>query len=275
MTSQELQQLLAGNSKEAAVWVRVAAMHGITEAQIRLGRMLLEGNGLNQNEPEAFGWFQSAAASGDDDAHNMLGRCYENGWGIATNLSLAFEHYRHAAQLGNAWAQYNLGHCHLDGMGTHRDPSQAFYWYNQAASQKNSRAMNLLARCYEEGWGVARNLAVARHWYRQSAEAGYFRGQFNWASILVDAGQLHEAVAWFLQAAQNGTQNVRRAVANVFIASNYAELKSYSLAALEKCCENGEKIDFYRYGYALLQGLAGKPEPQQAEYWLKRADAIT
>lgn len=271
MTSHELQQLLAGNPREAAVWVRMAAVQGITEAQMRLGRMLLEGNGLSKNAQEAFEWFLRAAASGDDDALNMLGRCYENGWGVTAHPAMAFQYYRRAAQLGNDWAQYNLGHCYLDGNGTLRDPYRAFYWYGKAAAQGHGRAMNLVARCYEEGWGIERNFETAHDWYRKSAEKGYFRGQYNWASILADAGKLNEAADWFLQAARNGTPNVRRTVAKLFSESTHPELKAHSLTALEYCCENGEKMDFYRFGQALLQGLVGKPEPDKAEYWLKRA----
>ena len=271
MTSQELQQLLAGNPKEASVWVRMAAVEGIPEAQIRLGRMLLEGHGLDKNTQEAFAWFQRAAASGDDDALNMLGRCYENGWGIDVNPTLAFQHYCRAAQLGNDWAQYNLGHCYLDGNGTLRDPKQAFYWYSKASAQGHGRAMNLLARCYEEGWGNERDLEAAHGWYRKSAESGYFRGQYNWANILEDAGQLPAAADWFLQAARNGTQNVRRTVATVLRESLHPELKVHGLTVLEYCCENGEAADFYQYGLALLQGWFGKPDPEKAEYWLKRS----
>jgi TPR repeat protein len=45
--------------------------------------------------------------------------------------------------------------------------------------------MNLVGRCYEQGWGIARDAAAAARWYRRSAEAGYFRGQYNWATLLL------------------------------------------------------------------------------------------
>lgn len=272
MSNADLQNLLSGNPKEAAVWIRMAAVQGIDAAQLRLGRMLLAGEGLDKNTEEAFIWFTRAAAGNDADALNMLGRCYENGWGVAANSTQAFVHYQRAAELGNDWAQYNLGHCYLDGNGAPHDPSLAFYWYGKAVAQGHGRAMNLLARCYEEGWGVAQNVATAHDWYRKSAESGYFRGQYNWATILKAAGKAEEAAEWFLLAARNGTQNVRRTVATVLMESRHPKLKAYGLAVLEFCCENGEALDFQRYGYALLQGLAGKPEPEKANYWLKRAE---
>jgi TPR repeat protein len=271
MSSDELQNLLTSNPKEAAIWVRMAAVQGLDAAQLRLGRMLLAGEGLEKNAQEAFFWFTRAAVDGDADALNMLGRCFENGWGVAANPAQAFAHYHRAAELGNDWAQYNLGHCYLDGNGTPRDPYRAFYWYAKAAGQGHGRAMNLLARCYEEGWGIERDVETAHDWYRQSAESGYFRGQYNWASLLANAEKTDEAAEWFLLAAKNGTQNVRRTVATVLLESSHPTFKAYGLTVLEFCCENGDALDFQRYGQALLHGLAGKPEPEKAAYWLKRA----
>jgi TPR repeat protein len=64
--------------------------------------------------------------------------------------------------------------------------------------------MNLLARCYEEGWGVARDPRQAAAWYRRSAEGGYFRGQFNFATLLAAAGAIEAAKAWFERALDGG-----------------------------------------------------------------------
>ena len=72
--------------------------------------------------------------------------------------------------------------------------------------------MSLVGRCCEEGWGTPRDLDAAADWYRRSAEAGYFRGQYNWASLLLKAGRFDEAATWFERAAVGGTAAVRRAV---------------------------------------------------------------
>ena len=84
-----------------------------------------------------------------------------------------------------------------------------------AAEQQHERAMNLVGRCCEEGWGTPRNLDAAADWYRRSAEAGYFRGQYNWASLLLKAGRFEEAASWFERAAAGGTAAMRRAVAEL------------------------------------------------------------
>ena len=209
MPAQKLQSVLSGEPQEAARLVAAAARWGIVEAQLRFGRMLLAGEGVAQDEAQAFAWFSRAAQSDDAEALNMVGRCHENGWGTAQSLSRAAEFYLRAAEAGHAWAQYNLGHLFLDGSGVERDPARAFHWYALAAKQGHERAMNLVARCHEEGWGTPRDAALAREWYRRSAEGGYFRGTFNYATILAAEGNISEAQTWFEKAIAGAPEPTR------------------------------------------------------------------
>lgn len=207
MTPQELHGLMAGD--DAAIWVQAAAACGIPEAQVRLGRMLLEGQGVAADARAAFACFLCAANAGDAEARNMLGRCYENGWGTQKDFTRAAVRYAEAAEAGLAWAQYNLGHLLLDGLGVARDRDAAFLWYMRAATQGHDRAMNLVARCFEEGWGAARNRDAARNWYRKSAEGGYFRGAYNYATILASEGCATGALLWFRKALDTAPEPTR------------------------------------------------------------------
>jgi TPR repeat protein len=177
--------------------------------------MLLEGAGGDKDEVQALGWIKTAARGQDAEAMNMVGRCYENGWGATADSALAAAWYRKAAEAGDSWAQYNLGHMLLDGNGGPADPREAFFWYRTAGGRGHVRAMNLVGRCHEEGWGTPRDLDEAARWYRRSAEGGYFRGQFNWATILLSAGEPGEARTWFVKAAETGTTDARNAVADI------------------------------------------------------------
>jgi TPR repeat protein len=212
MDPPQLRALFAQDARRAADWVLVAAIEGLPRAQLCYGRMLLEGTGLARDPVKALEWFRRAASSGDADAINMVGRCLDNGWGAPENAAAAAEHFLRAADAGHAWAQYNLGHLYLDGRGVRRDRALAYRVYFKAAGQGHERAMSLMGRCCEEGWGTPRNLDAAADWYRRSAEAGYFRGQYNWASLLLEAGRFEEAATWFECAAAGGTAAVRRAV---------------------------------------------------------------
>jgi TPR repeat protein len=196
------------SGEDAALWVEAAAECGVVEAQVRLGRMLLEGQGVEKDERAAFACFVAAAESGDADANNMLGRCYENGWGTAQDMDHAAKHFRIAADAGLDWAQYNLAHILLDA--GQRD--EAFAMYTRAAGQGHVRAMNLVARCCEEGWGTPRDPKAARDWYRRSAEGGYFRGAYNYATILVREGDTAQARAWLERAASDAPPATRETI---------------------------------------------------------------
>lgn len=207
-----LAALFAQDARRAAHWVFLAAIEGLPRAQVCYGRMLLEGTGLPENPQQALKWFRRAALAGDAEAINMVGRCLDNGWGADQDATQAAQHFQRAADLGSTWAQYNLGHMYLNGRGVGRDALLAYSYYLKAAERQHERAMSLTGRCCEEGWGTPRNLNAAVEWYRRSAEAGYFRGQYNWASILLKAGRYEEAGVWFERAAISGTAAMRRAV---------------------------------------------------------------
>lgn len=199
LSSAQISQLLADGHR-ARLIIEAAAHLGLARAQVWLGRMLLEGMGGLKNETAAYEWFKRAAARGNADACNMVGRCLENGWGAAIDCEQAAICYRRAAQAGDSWAQYNLGHLYLNGVGVRRDPAEALHWYQESAGQGHPRAMNLVGRCFEQGWGVMRDPEAACVWYRASAQAGYFRGQYNYASVLMSLGRRAEAVIWLRHA---------------------------------------------------------------------------
>lgn len=217
MSDRELKDALGGDPAEAAEWVLSAAEHGVPAAQLRLGRMLLEGRGLPRDERAALGWFSRAARRGAGaadgaEAENMIGRCYENGWGTPVDLAAAASHYRSSALGGHDWGEYNFGNLLFDGRGIARDVPQALHWYLRAARQGHGRAMNLLGRCLDEGWGVPRSPDDAAYWYRRSAETGYFRGELNYALVLAEQGHGARAAEWFWKAAAGGDAATRRVI---------------------------------------------------------------
>ncbi len=215
MEPRRIHDFLTHDVEQAAAWVRVTALDGVAEGQLCYGRMLLDGKGVPKDVDAAFKWFQRAAAQDNVDAINMVGRCFDMGWGTAEDPAAAAEHYRRAAASGHAWARYNIGHLYLDGRGVERSPARAYLYYLLAAEQGHVRAMNLVGRCCEEGWGRPRDPVEAASWYERSARGGYFRGQYNWATRLLEQGRLEEAAEWFERAATSGTPAVRDSVLEV------------------------------------------------------------
>jgi|SRR5580698_1233682 TPR repeat protein len=231
----ELQQLLSGDPVEAAAWIRSAADYGLVAAQLRLGRMLLAGNGVPQDAAAALCWFRRAAARGDAEALNMVGRCLENGWGTRADAAQAAAQYRASAARSHDWGEYNLANLLFDGRGVPRDRRQALYWYGRAARQGHGRAMNLLGRCLEEGWGCAADPLSALLWYERSAHSGYFRGQFNYAAVLAQHGHPHTAAGWYLQAAAGGDRAIRGAIVTALTHATAPPLQAVRRRVLALC----------------------------------------
>jgi uncharacterized protein len=245
MSYRELQVLLAGDPAEAALWVRSAAEYGVPAAQLRLGRMLLEGNGMECDPRAALLWLSRAGDRGDAEALNMVGRCYENGWGAPVDLVRAAAHYRASAEGGHDWGEYNFGHALFDGRGVPQDLERALYWYLRAARQGHGRAMNLAARCFEEGWGCARSREEAAEWYRRSAETGYFRAQFNYAVLLAEQGAADEAAGWFASAAASGDAGILRAMEKLLAGARHPALRRV-LAKLQPPAGNAPLAEVVR-----------------------------
>jgi len=107
------------NYLQAEVWFHKAAAHGLAEAQLQLGLMYINGQGvvIAKDELQAMAWFRKAAEQGNSWAQHSLGFLYGNGKGVAKDEAQAVSWYRKAAEQGNSWAQHNLGYLYAIGQG--------------------------------------------------------------------------------------------------------------------------------------------------------------
>ncbi|WP_223487858.1 tetratricopeptide repeat protein [Pseudomonas sp. A-RE-19] len=199
-----LKTMLNESPARAAQAILIAAREGVLDAQALLGQILLDGRGIEQDQPLAVRWFEIAAQHGHLMARNMLGRCHEHGWGSPADVAIAARHYRIAAEAGLDWAMYNLANLLATGRGVIGDQAQALTLYRRAAELGHAKSMNLLGRYLEEGSICSVDSMAAHDWYRRSAEAGDFRGQFSYASILVDQTRMAEGLAWYRRAMLGG-----------------------------------------------------------------------
>jgi len=218
LSGEQLSAMLAESPARAAQAILLAAGEGEVEAQALLGQILLDGQGIAQDQPLALRWFGIAAGQGHLMARNMLGRCHEHGWGVAADASVAAQHYRIAADAGLDWAMYNLANLLATGRGVAVDHLQALALYRRAAELGHAKSMNLLGRYLEEGQVCPADPVAARKWYRCSAEGGDFRGQFSFAAVLAGEGRIDEAVVWLEKALVGGNLNFLR-VASQALAS--------------------------------------------------------
>jgi TPR repeat protein len=212
-----LKAMLDESPARAAQAILIAAREGVLDAQALLGQILLDGQGIAQDQPLAVHWFDIAARQGHLMARNMLGRCHEHGWGCAADASVAARHYRVAAEAGLDWAMYNYANLLATGRGVIEDQLQALSLYRQAAELGHAKSMNLLGRYLEEGRVCLADPQAARDWYRRSALGGDFRGQFSYAAVLADEGNIDEALGWLHKALDGGNLNFLRVASKALL----------------------------------------------------------
>ncbi|WP_456023234.1 tetratricopeptide repeat protein [Pseudomonas protegens] len=219
LSGEQLSTMLGESPARAAQAILLAAGEGEVEAQALLGQILLDGQGIAQDQMLALRWFGIAASRGHLMARNMLGRCREHGWGCSADAAIAAQHYRIAAEAGLDWAMYNLANLLATGRGLAVDHLQALALYRCAAELGHAKSMNLLGRYLEEGLVCPADPLAAREWYRRSAEGGDFRGQFSFAAVLADEGRIDEAVDWLEKALAGGNLNFLRVASQALLSA--------------------------------------------------------
>jgi TPR repeat protein len=205
MNAEEMARKLSGPLEERAMFVRVAAEAGVSDAQAAYGQMLLDGAGVSADSREAIQWFAKAAQQEHVMAINMVGRCYDLGWGVAVDKASAALWYEAAADRGLDWGMYNYATLLALGEGVPMDREAALALFHKAADMGNAKAMNFIGSFHEDGWVVDRDIAKAQEYYAKAAAGGDFRGQFNHARLLAEQGRIGEALIWLGRVREKAT----------------------------------------------------------------------
>lgn len=121
---------------------------------------------------------------------------------------------------------YNHANLLATGRGVAQDRAKALALYTQAAHMGHAKSMNLLARHLEDGLDIERDPQAALAWYQRSAEAGDFRGQANLASILLQQGQIEQAVHWLRLALANGSPAFMAHIVPELAASPHPQIRA-------------------------------------------------
>ena len=193
------QAVIAAEATEAARWMLHSADLGNAHAQTILGQWLLDGHGQERDPQLAFTWFLKAAVQGHAMGMNMVGRCFENAWGTQTDAFVAANWYRQAAHIGLDAGMYNYANLLAVGKGVPQNHAHALEWYRRAADLGHAKSMTKIGHYYEDGVVVPKDLDAAFFAFGEGARGGDFRGQFNFAGMLAERGQMQEALTWLRQ----------------------------------------------------------------------------
>jgi TPR repeat protein len=115
--------------------------------------------------------YRPLADRGDASAQVGLGAMYANGQGVPLDYREAVKWYRKAAKQGNAQAQVGLGVMYVQGRGVPQDAQEAVKWYSRAAKQGDGQAQFSLGLMYDTGRGVPQDFIRAHMRYTVAVAA--------------------------------------------------------------------------------------------------------
>ena len=134
----------ANRFRTAAEQYHRAADQNYAAAQLALGMLYADGEGVAKDDQQAVAWFRKAANQGYAPAQDRLGFIYQSGEGVSKDVQQAVAWFRKAADQGYAFAQYRLGAMYANGEGVAKDDQQAVVWFRKAAEQGNKEAKTKL-----------------------------------------------------------------------------------------------------------------------------------
>ncbi len=150
---------------------RRLAQDGNPNYQYLLGRAYQGGDvGVQQDYAEAVRWYRKAAIQGNGMAQMALGMMYFEGQGVTRSYETAFTWLKPAAEQGEPLAQVSLGTMYEAGDVVPRDFIQAYMWFSLAADSISDTHERSVAGPREVAT-MARQLIAERMASDQIAEA--------------------------------------------------------------------------------------------------------
>ncbi|OHE72975.1 MAG: hypothetical protein A2007_02045, partial [Verrucomicrobia bacterium GWC2_42_7] len=159
-------------------------MQGDVEAKRSLGKIYMDGIGVNKDETKAFQYINEAAAVGDIGAISLMSTIYFKGLcGQGKNLDLA-EQY--ALQVDHFEGDKDLwGPTRLAAIAGQRQDSARFLKYTErAAKLGDTPSQCIMGQLYIKGNGVPQNRETAIYWFSLAASNGNAYSIEQLASIL-------------------------------------------------------------------------------------------
>jgi len=148
----------------AALYYRVAAEAGHTQAQLAFAHRALTGQGTREDIATALHWFERAAAAGEPEGAHQLGLLYARGEQVPLDLNEAARWWECAARYGHGPSMLYLGHLFGEPPLTHERAVKAVGHFLDAVENDEPEALlraTLLETRLEEA--LAHSTPNARH----------------------------------------------------------------------------------------------------------------
>jgi len=186
--------------------VYASACSGDVDAQIKLGKMYRDGDGIEKDGDKAVEWLAKAANQGSTTAKFILGYMYKDGDGVPLNYSKAIEWFTLASEEGDLDSLVWLGLLHERGHGFPKDPSKAVEYYSIAAAKGDSYGQNNLGNSYRYGTGVPKDEKKAIEWLSKSAAQGNEIALMSLGEMCIEQGDYEKGKEYLRRAGEEGNE---------------------------------------------------------------------
>ncbi len=149
-----------------------AAKGGITVAKYKLGKMFLNGDGVEKDIPKAVEWLKQAAAEENGFAEYALGRLYLKGEAVEKDAITAEKYLLKSASHGNKYAAYLLGKEYLSGENFGKNIGKVIEYLKLAAEKGLNFAEYELGKIYLFGKDIPKDTETALEYLKSAAANG-------------------------------------------------------------------------------------------------------
>ena len=190
-----------------------AANGGITVAKYKLGKMFLNGDGVEKDIQKAVEWMKQAAAEENEFAEYALGRLYLQGKEVEKDTIAAEEYLLNSASRGNKYAAYLLGKEYLNGENFVKNVANAEKYLLKAAEHGNKFAEYILGKEYLRGENLPKDVQKAIDYLKRAAEKGFDFAEYELGKIYLFGNDIPKdtetALEYLKSAAASGNENAQ------------------------------------------------------------------
>ena len=129
------------------------------------GNMMFKSALTINDYKEAMEYLQKASEMGWSDADVLIGQMYRDGNGVERDIDKCIHYLSKAANNGHNKAMAMLGDLFYDNKVTKKNPEEAFKWYMMSASVGNAKSQYQVAMMLDEGIGVEKDEDGAKMWF--------------------------------------------------------------------------------------------------------------
>ena len=149
-----------------------AANGGITVAKYKLGKIFLNGDGVEKDIEKAVEWLKQAALEENEFIEYALGRIYLKGEEIGKDTISAEDYLLKSASRGNKYAAYLLGKEYLSGKNFDKNIQKSVEYLKIAAEKGFDFAEYELGKIYLFGKDIPKDTETALEYLKSAAASG-------------------------------------------------------------------------------------------------------